>query len=443
MLKHLVTRSFDGAAFVFDPVTQNSLFVEGTASELVKTFLYDIDALIPETYWLEIPWDCLIQAREEVEKLRTTVRSFLRNLDAGKGQVKQSDAIGGETESPMRKLSDYGVRNWQIINVSIEMTYQCILRCQWCYLNNFSQQGLSRQELQKVADQLKKTGAVFALFTGGETFLRRDIIDVMTDFKDRGFALEAKSNGLLLSGALISQLADLELFNLQISVYGIEDSQVSFMGRPYVFSQLAKNIREMVNQGLPISLAVLVGKHNIDDLDRYNKILLGLGVSEIFYSPYITPNRAGAGAEVNLRLSRREMDEKFYPFLQKVNGFVSPNRYRAHCKDAPACYAGRDQVAIDPQGIVFPCLDLRLPLGNLKQESLDQILERRQQFLEPYKLGRIEKCCKCPIVEFCDSCVGTALLENGCFTTPSQHKCDVSRFYHDSYFKQKEKPSQL
>lgn len=439
MIDRLVVRSFTDSAFIFDPVTQNSLFIEGTVSNLVLDFLNDINYVVPQIFWLTIPDEYLVQVREDVQHLRSTIRDFLVNIEKNNRRSSQGAILhGGVQDSPLSMLSAYAIKNWQITNVSIEMTYRCNLRCRWCYLDDYSYVGLSREELQIIANQLKEVGVVFVLFTGGEPFIRRDIIEVMTDYKDLGFALELKSNGLLLSRSLISELANLQLFNFQVSVYGIDDYQSQFTGIPYEFSRLAENIREMVAQELPLSLAVLVGKHNIDDLDRYNDVLLGLGVEEIFFSPYITPNRGGVGPEVDLRLSRKEMDEKFYPFLQKIDGFFLPVKYREHCRDGSACYAGRDQIAINPLGIVYPCLDFQLPLGDLRRENLDCIVERRQQLLEPYKLRRIKKCCNCQIVEYCDSCVGTALLENGCFTEPSQHKCDVSRFYYDSYYSRKE-----
>ena len=67
--------------------------------------------------------------------------------------------------------------------------------------------GLQRHELQKIAEQLRKVGAIFILFTGGEIFLRRDVFEIMNDFKQFGFILEVKSNGILLNKSSISKLA--------------------------------------------------------------------------------------------------------------------------------------------------------------------------------------------------------------------------------------------
>ena len=398
MQNRYVKRSFGDAIFVFDPQTQSSLFVEGTLASLVPVFMENPKIPVSPNHLVEVPRIGMKKAKSDAELVRKAVRDFLVSAQGGSSSRKIASVSSGSEESPMRRLSAYAVKNWRIINVSIEVTYRCNLRCEWCYLGKCTKTCLQREQLQSTADQLLKVGALFILFTGGETFCRKDIFDVMADFQARGFILEAKSNGLLLSRCAIKKLADLNLFNLQVSIYDIERRYSPLVRRHYRFDCLMDNIRVAVTEGIPISLAVLVGKHNINSLDRYHEILQGLGVKEVSYSPYITPRRDGVLGNTRLRLSREEMEEKFYPFLEKIDGFVEPQKYRRRCKGGPVCFAGRDQIAIDPQGKVFPCLDLRVPLGNILQDGLERILQYRQQLLKPYILGKIKKCWKCPIV---------------------------------------------
>lgn len=237
----------------------------------------------------------------------------------------------------------------------------------------------------------------------------------------------------MLTPDIIRRLKNLNIFNLQVSLYDIYGGWSEYTNSNYLSNRLMQNIILLQEAGIPLSVAVLVGKHNIGQLDLYKEWLDKIGVKEVFYNPYITPNRNGLGDEVSYRLSYQQMKEKFLPFLKKVDGLFSPREYRSlSCKNQPACYAGRDQITIDPQGIVYPCLDFRLPLGNIQEERIQEILKKRKKILEPFKLNAIPKCCSCDIKKYCDSCVGTALLENGDFKIPSQHKCDVSRFYYIS-----------
>lgn len=439
MPDNLIVRGFDDAIFVFNVKNHKSLFVEGTIANIVPLFLRNLDKRITKNYIRNTPSYYQAKAKKDIELVRKTVQDFLIESDNGKQtSLKEVISPTESVETPMQRLLAYAIKRWQIINASIELNYHCNLKCQCCYVGTRNKKGLQRQDLQKIAEQLRKAGTIFILFMGGEIFLRRDVFEIMNDFKQLGFILEAKSNGILLNKSAISKLANLNLFNLQVSVYDFRYHFSDFVGVYYSFSRLLENIRLMIEQEIPLSLSVLVGKHNIDDLDKYHDTFQELGVREIFYNPYITPQRNGAGRENLIRLSRKEMDEKFYPFLEKIDGFTASRKYRNRCKDGPACYAGREQISIDPEGTVFPCLDLRLPIGNLLQNDLSYILEKRKALLKPYTLEKISKCWRCNIAEYCDSCIGTSLLEHDNFTEPSQHKCDIAHFYHEANLKRKE-----
>ncbi len=438
MSDNLIVRSFDDATFVFNQQNHKSLFVEGTIADIVPVFLKHPNKQIDKCYLRNISSPYQLKAKKDIELVRKNVQNFLLGLDNRNQSVLKTALSAESDETPMQRLLAYAIKRWQIINASIELNYNCNLKCQCCYVGTFKKRGLQRHELQIIAKQLQKAGVMFILFTGGEIFLRQDVFEIINDFKQFGFILEVKSNGILLTQPAISKLANLNLFNLQISVYEIDNLYSEFVGEYYQFSRLLNNIQLATKQGIPVSLSVLVGKHNIDDLEKYHDVLQKSGTREIFYNPYITPQRNGAGKEKTFRLSRKEMDEKFYPFLEKIDGFTALKKYRNRCKDSPACYAGREQITIDPEGTVYPCLDLRLPIGNLLQNDLNSILKKRKALLKPYTLEKISKCWQCEVAEHCDSCIGTSMLEYGDFTKPSQHKCDITHFYYDSNLKRKE-----
>lgn len=438
MPNNLVIRSFNDAVFAFNRQNHKTLFIEGTVADIVPNLLKHPDKQITESYMRKIPLSYQAKAKEDVGLTQKTIRDFLSEFNVGEQAVLNSNT-SDTNETPMQRLLAYAIKEWQIINASIELNYHCNLQCQCCYTGNNTKKGLQQRELQLIGEQLLKIGTVFILFTGGEIFLRKDALDILNDFNKLGFILEIKSNGILLTNSLISELANLNLFSLQVSVYDIEDRHSVFTREYYQFSRLANNIRMATEQGVPLSIAVLVGKHNVGYLSRYHDTLQKLGAVDISYNPYITPLRDGTGKENVLRLSRKEMDEKFYPFLEKINGFVGIRKYRNRCKNGPVCYAGREQISIDPEGTVFPCLDLRLPIGNLLQDNISSILKKRKKLLKPYTFQKISKCWHCSIAEYCDSCIGTSLLENGNFTKPSQHKCDITHFYFEANLKRKRK----
>lgn len=421
-MSNIIIRSYPDACFMYSKRTRRSLFIEGPLAGLSQTILGDQSYHLGNDFLLQFHPDDRHDVVNDFEQVKSAVAQF--DSDTNGGDITElSDA-----PDAFRELAAYSMQNWQICNVNLELTYRCNHRCQCCYLDSFDQPGMPAERVIELAAELKEQGALFLLLTGGEVFLRPDMMEMIPALDDLDFLLELKTNGIKLDRTMIDSLSMLHFFDIQISVYELEDGYSEFVGAQYHFNRLCSNVSDMVKSGLPVTLSVLVGKHNVDRLCEIHEKLSGLG-TKIFYSPYITPNRKGAGKETDFRLTAREMEEKLVPFLQSIDGMPQQKRYRDCSSIDTVCYAGRDQIAIDPSGTIYPCLDLRIPIGSLQSELLQDILGRRRAFMSQFEMSEMTKCLQCRDRDYCDSCVGLALIENGDYRHPSSHKCDVIHAY--------------
>jgi radical SAM protein with 4Fe4S-binding SPASM domain len=418
-----IVRDFAHASFIFDSSAGSAIFLEGPLSTFASSLIERPQFELPPSFLTEFEIADQKRFVDDWAALREKVNAFI----AGESETPSTGPDPGSSDA-FRDLSEYAVRNWQLTNVSVELTNQCNQRCKACYLGGFKDRGLTRWELRRIGRELRAANVVFVLFTGGEVFTRSDATAIMSDFSEMGFGVEIKTNGALLTESKIREIVRLPLLDVQVSIYEISDGWSAWTGSNYSFSRIAKNIQLMVDNGIPVTASVLVGKHNIDQLQHIHRCLAQCG-AKVFYSPYITPNRIGPGQEVLYRLSLSEMTVKLKPFLEEIGAFSSLGIYRNCANDTTVCYAGRDQIAIGPDGVAYPCLDLRLPLGNLTKEPVAAVLERRKQELSRFSLAQIPKCQSCSLRNHCDSCVGIALIEHLDYRTPSSHKCDVTHFY--------------
>jgi radical SAM protein with 4Fe4S-binding SPASM domain len=419
-----VVRNYGEVSFLLDRKTKHSIFLEGPLAGLASQFLHDPNYLIPDSFLTKF----LPKDRKEILADCAEIRRAVLSLSNPPKKVSKIRSPLPPQKNALEELSGYAIKNWQIVNVNFELTHLCNQRCQWCYLENFQQRGMSRERIVLLLAKLKKVGALFLLLTGGEIFSRPDALDIMEDIEEAGFVLEIKTNGTLLTPKKIEKLARFHPFDIQVSIYETHTGYSDLTKSLYRFDLIKENVGLMLKNYLPVTLSVLVGKHNIDEIEKIHEKLIATG-AEVFYSPYLTSKRGGQGQEVLFRLSRKEMEEKFKPFLEKIYAFPVQKKYRDCKYNSTVCYAGRDQIAISPDGHVFPCLDLGIPLGDLSHESLDEILVRRKNILNQFTLREMPQCNKCADRDYCDSCVGLALLENHNYRMPSQHKCDVIKFY--------------
>lgn len=431
-MSDFVSRTYDNATIIYDRENNQSIFFEGELANFAFQYFNNSKYEIPEDFFNLYNEEDKQEIIDDFNMIKKSIDAFSIQSKLDYNDITVNDEIAG-TSNSMQELINYAQNNWQIINTSIELTSHCNLRCDMCYIDDYTQSGLSLEELEELACNLKNKGVLFISFTGGEIFTRKDILEIISMYYNFGFVIEIKTNALLLNREMIQYLAKMNIFDFQISIYEVNDSYSSYTKSNYNYFKLQENIKDLIKHNIPLTLSVLVGKHNIDKLNTIHESLTSLGTDKIFYSPYITPNRGNLDKkEAQYRLSYQELEEKFKPFVNSIDGFSEVKKYRNCNLSDTICYAGRDQIAISSNGNIYPCLDLNLLLGSIKDESFDEILEKRFSMLKPYKIQDIHQCIVCDIRDFCDSCIGIAFIENKSYQEPVPHKCDISRFYYSN-----------
>ena len=86
------------------------------------------------------------------------------------------------------------------------------------------------------------------------------------------------------------------------------------------------------------------------------------------------------------------------------------------------CNAGVNIAAIDPYGNVHPCVQVRLPAGNLREQSFGQIW-RESPVLRRVRgitFSQLRECWGCELLPYCVRCPGVACLETGDLAACSQ-----------------------
>jgi radical SAM protein with 4Fe4S-binding SPASM domain len=84
------------------------------------------------------------------------------------------------------------------------------------------------------------------------------------------------------------------------------------------------------------------------------------------------------------------------------------------------CNPGRINGCIASNGTVFPCPILRLPMGNLRERSFEEIWRTDKiDSLRYMAVTDLKECWACPTLEFCNRCPCVAYLETGNYLGPS------------------------
>ena len=115
------------------------------------------------------------------------------------------------------------------LRVMFELTYRCNFFCRHCYVplsyREKSERGeLKTKDIFSILDQLKDIGCFYLGFTGGEPFIRQDIMDILGYAKRLGFEIIIYTNGSLIDKKIADELAYLAPNKVDITIPAMNEN---------------------------------------------------------------------------------------------------------------------------------------------------------------------------------------------------------------------------
>src|SRR4051794_34084670 len=325
-----------------------------------------------------------------------------------------------------------------------EATMRCNLHCEFCYVLDFlNLEGEWRQEM--TLDALRQAfpdqdGFQISL-TGGEIFMRKDILSVLALFKDKGYACGyLTTNGTIISEERAEALADLAaagfLKHISVSVDGPHDLHDRARGLKGTFERTTAGLRRLQEaakrKGAPlrVSINTTVAHESLDALDRMVDVAEELGVDAIglnhlmFSTPeevaetvkiidapdpsviatFVTPDPGLDVAQVRRKvtaLAQKCRDKNvLFDFRPKVHEPLMDSYYTPGAKLDGRCLYPFLHARVSFSGKVYFCPFIRVEVGDLAEQSLEEIwngeryVEMRRRLLEHGIFPVCRRCCK-------------------------------------------------
>lgn len=273
-------------------------------------------------------------------------------------------------------------------NVIWEVTYACNLNCSHCLTssgkalkNEFDSRGAL-----KLVDEIAEAGILSMMISGGEPFLRPDMLRILSHAADANIRLDIATNGLQLTDRMIEELGRIPLYHIHVSVDGIGTTHDRLRGRKGSYHAACRAIRKLSSLGIAVSMNVTLNSENLPELDRLMIRAMELGCTGFIASTFLPVGRGNSHAGLSLSSEQifgasrylmekgKELDGRLlissdscFPFL-----FDRPARPR---KDGPiGCAAGNTTLCIGADGTAYPCPFLRdFPLGNVLKTPIKQL----------------------------------------------------------------------
>ena len=322
----------------------------------------------------------------------------------------KKDPIGTESPETQGRIpySQFVQKTWEehhLMSVLVELTYQCNLSCWFCY-NDVGRKDelLSLEQHLQLLEDLAAMQVFHLVLTGGEPLAHPHFFEIGRRAKELGFVVRLKTNGHLLNRAMAEKLIqEVDPFLVEISLHGIDAETHERQTRvPGSFDRLMENLRHGREAGLRIKINSTLTRWNEDQMEDMMALADDLGL-QLRVDPVVTVRDNGdssplsiaaspEGLENLLRLQRRRTEaaaqglattlsvgrdaDRFMPTgtaqATQALGAQAPGS-RPAPKKTKHCGAGSGGLAIDPFGNVYPCVQWRVPVGNVRQTRIHDL----------------------------------------------------------------------
>ena len=281
-----------------------------------------------------------------------------------------------------------------LVSANIYLTQRCNLRCLYCSAPFRGTGELDTATWKRIFDEMAALGCLRIAILGGEPLLRVDLGELIAHLRGLGMGVSLTSNGVLVPRRL-EALRQLSSLVFSLDAPGPGNDEVRGKG---VFAAVQAAIAAARSIGLRVKLNATLTAASAPQLDA----LLAFCEQEDL-SLTVNVVRSGDPALWRDAASVRLDDDAAAELLTRLEALArqnprllfSPSSYRyaarwgdygtdrvergdvpdddPRLRDAPTCHHGRNTIAIDADGEVYPCSQTfgRIRGGNAARDGVE------------------------------------------------------------------------
>ena len=190
--------------------------------------------------------------------------------------------------------------------VGWELTLACNLRCRHCASSaGYPRKNeLTLDEAFALCDQFPDLLVQEVDFTGGEPLVRPDWWQIADYVAKKDIVTRIVTNGFFLSEKIITQMRDVGIATVGVSLDGLESTHDYIRGRSGMWQRVMTGIERVVASGIKVGVITAVNAKNLSELPDLLSILQSIGVTHWQLQPNLPQGRSAAADD--LRLSDRD-----------------------------------------------------------------------------------------------------------------------------------------
>ena len=289
------------------------------------------------------------------------------------------------------------------IDVSIELTARCNLRCAHCFQPDGRQyRPLTTREILELGTQLAKMGVFTVFLSGGEPLLNPDWAAIGAHYMSLGLAVGLSTNGTLITQEVARGIKEVGLYRaLQISLDGSTADVHDRVRGEGSFAKTVRGLDCLADVGIYPNIAVTVMKGNVHYVPNIIEFAVQRGLNHVHVMSLMPAGRAKERfTELDPSLEEwTAMEEHLQKRAEELRGKITvdwgnrrylprdprftEDQYTDVDRAYTGCPAGKSKAVIDFGGYVYGCDLLKhenVCAGNIRESAFSAIWNESEVF---------------------------------------------------------------
>jgi len=269
--------------------------------------------------------------------------------------------------------------------LDLNVTNDCNLRCvHCCFKSGGKTMGeMSLKQFEKLFTDFVALGGTRIDVTGGEPFMRRDILEIIEMAIRFKLRTELVTNSLLLNEGILRRLSTLGLPEMAVSIDGsTAEKHAQIRGtNSEDFKKIKRHLKIAADLGIKTKVNTVVFSTNLSDLSAITELAIELGAREHGFYYFSPIGRGDTRSDLVadpldwLKMIREQLVHFRADIKLSLETPILESDLAAKCD--VSCYLSNPwHLQILPDGNVYPCAIMAAygrPLGSLVTKRLAKI----------------------------------------------------------------------
>ncbi len=280
------------------------------------------------------------------------------------------------------------------------LTYECNKQCGYCLLPLNKTDELDTGQVKLLIDNFKKIGTKMLVFTGGEVFLRKDIVEIIDYAKQKRMIVYVNSNGSVIRD-FSDQLSSVDCLN--ISLEGNKQTHNAIRGQGS-FEQVMESSQIAKKHKIKLGFTTTLNKINLENIDW---ILDFVAKQQATVTFQVLTEHCLGSAEKNpmlpdkhklIKVIKQLCEYKKKGKYKKIiaNPLTALNYFRAALKlPLMDCASGKITFRISPDGFLTSCGGSGIAANHFKIDFKNKSYEQIKEIFKKMKFSKQKCSCGC------------------------------------------------